>query len=326
MPAPRVLIIGGTGFLGRHLTAAAVARGWHVTLLNRGRTAPDRFPDVPTLVGDRDGDVESLAIGQWDAVWDTCGYVPRIVGRSAAHFADRAEHYTFVSTLSVYGELAGSNPEDTALAELQDPSTETVTAETYGGLKAACERTATASFGVQRTLHVRAGLIVGPHDRTDRFAYWPHRIARGGQVLAPGRPEAQIQVIDVRDLTDWIIAATTQRLSGPYNLIGPASPLSMGTFLETTRQLVNPNAELVWVPDEVLVDRGVSPWVGLPLWIPDTDLTTDRSKAIAAGLTFRTLADTVAATHEWLTDTTRPDAFANALDPETERQILASVA
>lgn len=323
--APSVLIIGGTGFLGRHLTARALQAGWAVTLFNRGRRAPDRFPDVPTLVGDRDRDLRRLASGRWDAIWDTCGYVPRVVGGSAAHLASRAEHYTFVSSVSAYEGFGGTNQEADQLATLEDPSVESITGDTYGGLKAASERAATEAFGAERTLLVRPGLIVGPHDHTDRFAYWPWRVQKGGPVVAPGRPDALVQVIDVRDLAEWMVHATEHRLYGAYNTVGPASPTSMHAVLTEVVRVVEPSAELVWVPDDVLLEHDVMPWTGLPLWVPDLDAKTSVAKAVAAGLTHRPLADTIAATRDWLREEPRPGAFANTLSPGLEATLLARV-
>lgn len=319
----RGLVIGGTGFLGRHLTEAARSRGWTLTLLNRGIRAPDHFPDLDTRLADRDGGLDVLGDDRWDAVWDTCGYLPRVVRASAARLADRVEHYTFVSTVSVYPEIGGTNEEATELTSLENPDEETVSGETYGGLKAACEHAVTSVYGA-RSMIVRPGLIVGPHDHTDRLAYWPMRVARGGNVLAPGDPGTLIQIIDVRDLAEWMVHATEGRLRGAYNAVGPATPLSMGDFLAEVCRVVNPAATLVWVPNEALLAAEVSPWTELPLWIPGEDVCTDGSKATAAGLRHRPLADTIAATHAWLVETPRMGAFADTLDAEVEAALVSA--
>jgi uncharacterized protein YbjT (DUF2867 family) len=216
-----LLILGGTIFLGRHLVEAALRHNHQVTLFNRGRHQPELFPEVEKLRGDRDGGLEVMRGRQWDAVIDTSGYVPRLVQASAEILAGAVKHYTFISSISVYANFSPSgNNESTPLQVLADPTVETVTPETYGGLKALCEQTAEAAMP-GRVLKVRAGLLVGPYDPIPRFAYWLRRVSQGGEVLAPGRPDRFIQLIDARDLAEWIIHMAEANLSLDFALFVP---------------------------------------------------------------------------------------------------------
>src|SRR5919107_753483 len=242
-----LLILGGTGFLGRHLVEAALGDGHRVTLFNRGLSGPGLFPEAETIVGDRDGDLSSLRGRRWDAAIDTCGYVPRVARASAGLLADAVDHYTFVSSISVYRDDIGPGAdEDAPVQELEDPAVEEVTGETYGGLKALSERAAEEEMP-GRVLNVRPGLISGPHDPTDRFTYWPRRISAGGDVLAPDRPELRVQFIDVRDLAAWMIAMSAGQQTGTFNATGPAYELRMGKLLEECEAAGGGDARLVWV-------------------------------------------------------------------------------
>lgn len=298
----KVLILGGTKFLGRHLTESALKAGHEVTLFNRGKTNPGLFPNVENLTGDRDNDLSSLKGRTWDVVVDTSGYIPRAVKATAELLADSVEHYTFISTISVYSDttIYGMD-ENGPLATIDDETREDVTGETYGALKVLCERAAEAAMP-GRVLNVRSGLIVGPHDPTDRFTYWPVRVAMGGEVLAPGKPEMAVQFIDARDQTDWIIRMAEARKTGTFNVTGPAQPLTMSELLETAKAVTGSDATFTWVNDDFLVENEVAPFTELPLWIPETynglqALNIDR--ALAAGLTFRPLADTIRDTLNW---------------------------
>ena len=222
----KVLILGGTRFLGRHLVEQALEAGDAVTLFHRGTGGCTLFPEVEHIHGDRDGQLDRLKDGRWDVVIDTSGYVPRLVSDSARLLADRVEHYTFVSTISVFREFVPGMNEDAPLAELEDPTVETVTGETYGGLKVLCERAAEAAMP-GRVHHVRAGLIVGPHDNTDRFTYWVRRIPMGGRVLIPEPADRPIQVIHAGDLAAWILARAGKRRPGTFLATGPRTPHTM---------------------------------------------------------------------------------------------------
>jgi len=321
-----LLIIGGTRFLGRALVDEARAAGHTLTLFNRGRSNPALYPDVEQLHGDRDGGLAALAGRRWDAAIDTCGYVPRVVRAAADFLAPAIDHYTFISTMSVYAEpLAEGTDEAAPVGTIPDESIEEITGGSYGPLKALCERAATEAMD-GRALHVRSGLIVGPHDASDRFSYWPARVARGGEVLAPVSPDYGVQFIDVRDLAAWTLRATAARLTGAYNVTGPERPLPIGRLLDAARDLTGSDARFTWVPDDFLTAHDVGPYVELPLWVP-ADAggfnSFNINRALAAGLTFRPVTETIADTLAWLA--TRPDdtVWRAGLTAEREAQLLA---
>jgi 2'-hydroxyisoflavone reductase len=329
----RLLILGGTLYLGRHLVEAALARGHRVTLFNRGRTNPDLFPEVERITGDRDHDLGALGNREWDAVVDTCGYLPKTVRASAAALANRVGHYAFVSTISVYADnTRGGLVESDAVAEIAPGTPEELTGETYGGFKAICERILAEAFG-QRTIAIRAGLIFGPHDATDRSAYWPERLERGGDVLAPGPPERPLQLIDVRDLAEWTIRTCESKTSGIFNATGPAETLRMQHFLEACRAVAGTESRRVWVDEAFLLAHEVQPYNELPLWVPEKYQafeTVNVQAAIAQGLVFRPLEETVRATLEWARSVRglpRPGKIGIELPPamtaERERELLA---
>ncbi|MBX3014865.1 MAG: NAD-dependent epimerase/dehydratase family protein [Caldilineaceae bacterium] len=303
----KILILGGTVFVGRHLVEAATSRGHTVTLFNRGQHNPELFPQVEKLRGNRDGELAVLAGRQWDAVIDTCGYVPRLVHDAATALADQVDHYTFISTISVYPDYSQAGLDETAaVGTLPDPTVEEVTGERYGPLKALCEAAAEAAMP-GRVLTIRPGLIVGPHDPTDRFTYWPVRVARGGAVLAPGEPSQAVQFIDVRDLAAWTIRMVEAKATGVYNATGPATTLPMQRFLAACNQVGGAQANLLWVDEPFLTEAKVGAFVELPLWVPAAMAGLEQincGKAIAAGLTFRPLATTIGDTLTW--HATRP--------------------
>lgn len=306
----KLLILGGTSFLGRHLVEIAQARGHTLTLFNRGQRNPDLFPDIERLRGDRDGDLTALHGHTWDAAIDTSGYFPRIVRASAELLADAVSHYTFVSSISVYSDVSIIGIDESApVGALADPTVEEITGETYGPLKALCEQAVEQSLP-DHALIIRPGLIVGPYDPTDRFTYWPHRVAQGGEVLAPARPDYLVQIIDARDLASWILTMVEAHQTGVYNATGPAHPLTLGNVLDTCRTVSGSDAHTTWVAEQFLLDQHVEPWMQLPLWVPESDPANagfsaiNCHRAIAAGLTFRPLAGTVRDTLAW--DATRP--------------------
>jgi 2'-hydroxyisoflavone reductase len=309
----KLLVLGGTKFLGRHVVDAALDAGHDLTIFTRGQTNPELYPDVERLYGNRDGDLDALRGGRWDGVVDTSGYVPRIVRQSAEELREVVDRYVFVSTISVYAE-----PE-----ELADPATEDVQ-QHYGALKRACERVVEEIYG-NRSARIRAGLIVGPFDPTDRFTYWPRHIAAGGDVLAPGDPNAPVQLIDARDLAAWLVRLALHGPGGTFDATGPAGPLTLAVALERMRAALGSDGRFVWVEGQHVLEAGVQPWTELPLWLPDEGwplMQRDVSAAIAAGLTFRPLEETVVDTLAW--DRTvggdRP-----TLTEEKEQEILASV-
>lgn len=317
----KLLIIGGTRFLGRHLVESVLASGHELTLFNRGRNNPDLFPDVEKLRGDRGGDLSALRGRNWDAVIDTCGYVPRLVRASAQVLADTTGHYTFISSISVYADFNKPGMDENApLGTLQDESVEEITDMTYGPLKALCEKAAEEAMP-GRVLAVRPGYIVGPHDPTDRFTYWPRRVAQGDEMVAPGRPDSPVQFIDVRDLAEWIVRMVENKQVGVYNATGPDYTLTMQQLLETCKSVSGSNARFIWVSEEFLAEHKVE----LPIWVPDSEIggaTINCEKAIAAGLKFRPLANTIQATLSW--DATRPPNLERHADlkPGQEAQLL----
>ncbi|RED54685.1 NAD-dependent epimerase/dehydratase family protein [Cohnella lupini] len=303
----KILILGGTVFLGHHLVHSAVRAGHEVTIFSRGITRAESVPDgVEKLIGNRDGNLDALAGKRWDAVIDTSGYVPRVVRLSAKLLATVTDHYTFISSVSVYRDFLTPGIDETGtIGTLSDPSTEDV-GSAYGQLKALCEQAVEQEMP-GRALVIRPGLIVGPLDPTDRFTYWPSRIRRGCQVLAPGTPDASVQIIDARDLADWTIRMIESKATGVYNAAGPTGKLTMASFLDQCRQAVGSDSELVWVDNDFLLKNGIGPWIEMPLWIPgvgETEqvrhlLSVNAEKALAAGLTFRPLKDTILDTLQW---------------------------
>ncbi len=324
----KLLIIGGTQFVGRHLADAALRRGHELTLFHRGQTGADLFPEAEHLTGDRDGaGLEVLRGRRWDAVVDTCGYVPRIVRQSAELLADSVARYVFISTISVYADFKTPHQNETApLGKLKDPDTEEVTGETYGPLKVECERAVEEALP-GRALMIRPGFIVGPYDPTDRFTYWPRRIAAGGEVLAPGTPSQPIQVIDARDLAEWTLEMVERKETGAYNATGPDYGLTLGTVLETCREVSGSNARLRWVPDAFLTENDADSTRLLPFYVSSSSdmaglMTANIGKAVAQGLTFRPLAETVQDTLAW--DKTRPAdvPLKVGMPSEQERELL----
>jgi 2'-hydroxyisoflavone reductase len=353
-----ILILGGTKFLGRALVEAARARGHTLTLFNRGKQDPTAFPDVEQVHGDRtlppdDAGVFGALFARdagraWDAVVDTAAYLPRDVRAAAEVFGGRTGHFTFVSSISALASHARPGQDESSpAAELTDAQRVEVDAipvgtaltsaqlgELYGPLKAECERLVIEAFG-PRALVVRPGLIVGPYDPSERFTYWPVRMMRGGNVLAPGRPARGITFIDVRDLAEWMVRLIEGKQGGTYMASGPARPAPIGAVLEVCEHVAHergaPTARLVWAPDEWLLAHKVGPWMELPLWIPEFDPDSagffgeDCSKARAAGLTFRPLEDTVRATLDWALARPQGEKGPAGMPPDTEARLLAEI-
>lgn len=326
-----LLVLGGTAFLGPAIVRAALSRGHTLTLFNRGRTNPHLFPGVEKLRGDRNGDLAALKDRSWDAVIDTSAYVPRVARLSAALLRESVKHYIFVSTISVYPGFGTSNEaitEQTPVGQLPDVSVEKVTGETYGPLKALCEAAVEAEMP-GRTTAVRPGLIVGPEDPTDRFTWWPARVARGGDIAAPGDGSAPVQVIDVRDLGAWLVQVAEQGTMGCFNAVGFDGDVSFMEFLHGLKCALNTRARFTWVPEDVLAAEGVAPFMGMPLWLPKDKLpVVSNQRAIAAGLTFRPLTNTAQDTVTWLHGE-RTDGRLSpriGLTPEREAALLGAAA
>ena len=322
----RILILGGTSFAGRHLAALALERDHELTLFNRGRTRPELFAEAERITGERAGSLDGLRGRRFDAVVDMSGYFPADVERSARLLAPAAGSYLFVSSRSVYADHSVPGLDETAaLAELPPgaPSDE-ITGESYGPLKVACERAVQDAFA-GRAVILRPGLIVGPHDPTGRFTYWPSRVAEGGDVLAPAPPDQAVQLIDARDLAAFALALVERGAEGTFDVVTPAGMLTLGGVLDACREACGSEAAPVWVDERFLLDHAVEPWTELPLWTPGEDFAgfqrSDTSRAVAAGLTVRPIAETAADTLAWAA-TAAPDPGA-AMTREREAELLA---
>jgi 2'-hydroxyisoflavone reductase len=333
----RILVLGGTRFIGLHMTEYALRRGHVLTFFNRGRTNTGRFPQIERIQGDRNGDLGGLAGRQWDAVIDNSAYVPRQVQASAARLEPNVGRYVFVSSISVYPDFSVPRDEDSTVGTLADPAIETVDGATYGPLKALCEQAALKAFGASRSTLVRPGLIVGPDDNTDRFTYWPARAARGGPMLAPGTPRDRIQVIDVRDLAMFTIQAIERGTGGTFNLVSPPGRFTMGQLLDESiaaaRRFAKPAVapSINWVPPEFLAAQKIEPWSDLPVWLPSSGESaafagTSAARALQAGLSVRPLRETVFDTLAWHLQ--RPAAERAALKAglTAERELAALAA
>lgn len=328
----KILIIGGTRFLGRALVNSALAHGHLLTLFNRGQSNPGLFPEVEHLTGDRANDLSTLEGRRWDAVIDTCGYEPGVVRRSAELLAEAVDRYVFISSISVYADVSKPGVDELAPVEkLPVGADETFAIEKYGALKALCEQVVEQALP-GRALIIRPGLIVGEYDPTDRFTYWPWRVSRGGEVLAPNRPEHQTQFIDVRDLAEWIVRMVEEAHSGVYNATGLYEPVTMGKLLETSRSISGSDARFTWVSEAFLLENKVEPWKDMPLYLPESDPAyagADQisiQKALQAGLTFRSMEDTIRSTLSWAKSRPADHAWRAGLASEREAELLQKAA
>ena len=324
----RLLILGGTGFIGPHQVRYALARGHRITVFNRGRQRETWPGPVEELLGDRDGDLKALEGRDWDVCIDNATSLPRWVRDAARLLKGHIGQYVFISTISAYAANDRTTDETAALAVYKggDPMAETTTSlsadrrRLYGPLKAQCEQEALTQYGEAATTIIRASLIVGPGDETDRFTYWPARLARGGAILAPGDGSDPVQLIDVRDLAEWTIRVAEERTIGVFNASGPGRPMTMEQMLAGIVQGLQVAPELVWAPTAFLKENDVSPWGDMPVWIPGQGETfgfhrRDIRRAIAAGLTYRALPLTAADTVAWL----------RALPPERQARLRAGL-
>ncbi|HET7571579.1 MAG TPA: NAD-dependent epimerase/dehydratase family protein [Gaiellaceae bacterium] len=320
----RLLVLGGTRFLGRAVAEAAVASGHEVTLANRGETNPELLPEAERVRVDLAGDLAPLGEGRWDAAIDLDPtQLPRQTRRRAEALAGSVDRYVFTSTISVYSDVSQPAREDSPVLEPPDPEPEAFDVELYGALKVGSERAVREVFG-ERCAIVRPGLIGGPHDPTDRFTYWPRRLAEGGDVLAPGNPGSPVQVIDARDLGAWMVELADRGVAGVFNATGPAEPVTLGEVLERVAAAVGGDVRLVWTDEQRILDAGVVPFAELPLWVPGDEwsglMRVDISRALAEGLTLRPLEETARDTLAWSVEAgeQRP-----TLSRSKERELLA---
>jgi len=315
----RLLVIGGTRFVGRHVVEAALVAGHDVTLVHRSAT--DLFPSARHVLADRNGDLSALADGEWDATVDVCAYLPGQVRSLAAALGDRGGHHVFVSTVSVYADPPGpGGDEDSPLLPVAGDDVAAVTNETYGPLKVACEQAAVAAYG-DRLAIVRPTYVIGPHDHTGRYPWWVRRMARGGEVLAPGAPDDPAQVIDARDLADFQLGLATGRIGGVFNAVRPYLPWA--DLLEATAAVAPAGTTLTWVDPEWLTGQGVT-GADLPLWsegVVEWASAMSPARAEAAGLRHRPLSETVRDTAAWATDDLLVDGV--GLTPDREAELLA---
>ncbi len=321
----KLLVLGGTQFVGRHIVEAALSRRHKVTLFHRGRTNQGLFPQAMELIGDRDGGLDVLIGHTWDAVIDVNGYIPRLVSDAARRVVGRADRYVFISTISVYADYGVPNQnEDSPLAPPPDPTVEEIAKGTYGPLKVACEHAAEAAMP-GRTLIVRPGFIVGPWDHTGRFPYWARRVSDGGEMLVPGDPSEPVQFIDARDLAAFVLRITEAKQTGVYNATGPRDSYTWGRLLEDCRLVSGSATRFIWVREPFLEAQGVTS-AELPMWVGSEGgglMRTDCRKAIAAGLAFRPVAETIRETLAWDREHGRRDV---GLAPEREKALLAAQA
>ncbi|HEY0369170.1 MAG TPA: NAD-dependent epimerase/dehydratase family protein [Chthoniobacterales bacterium] len=338
-PKPmRILILGGTGFTGPYQVRYALDRGHKVTVFNRGKSHPGELPEgVEQLIGDRNGQLDALKNRKWDVVIDNPTSVPVWVRDVAQVLKGNVERYVFTSTISVYADNSKPNDESGPLAKYDGPDAMKETRESliasqfklYGPLKALSEAEAEKWFP-KKTLIIRPGLIVGPNDQTDRFTYWPVRIDRGGEVLAPGEPSDPVQFIDARDLAEWTIRMVENGATGIYNATGPAKDLGVGSMLDGIKSALNSNATFTYADADFLEAQKVSPWSDMPVWVPSGGeegglARTSIKKALAAGLSFRPLEVTARDTLAWFKTLPpeRQSKLQAGLKPEREAEVLA---
>src|SRR5450432_632534 len=319
-PKPlKILILGGTGFTGPYQVKYALARGHKMTVFNRGKTHPGELPvGVEQLIGDRNGKLDALKGRKWDVVIDNPTSVPVWVRDAAAILKGNIGRYIFISTISVYADNRKPGMDETApLAKYDGPDVMKETRDSiiaskfalYGPLKALSEKE-TQKWFPDNSLIIRPGLIVGPGDESDRFSYWPVRIARGGEMLAPGDPSDPVQFIDARDLAEWTIRMAEQGTTGVYNATGPAKTLTIGEVLEGIKTALGSSAKFTWVPAKFLETQKVEPWSDMPVWVPSTGEdaggeTINIKRALDKGLTFRPLAETARDTLAWFKSQTK---------------------
>jgi 2'-hydroxyisoflavone reductase len=332
----RILVLGGTRFIGLHMTALAQQRGHTLTFFNRGKTKADRFPEVERIKGDRNGEIDGLKGREWDVVIDNSGYVPRHVRLTAELLAPKVRQYVFTSSISVYPDFSVPRDEKSPVGKLPDETVEKVDGDTYGPLKALCEQAVEKALPGRATI-IRPGLIVGPDDNTDRFTWWPARAARGGEFIAPGAAQDPFQVIDARDLAAFTINAVEKDITGTFNLVSNVNGFRFGELTDACIAAANRQAKpadlprATWIPAEFLEEQKVAPWSEMPVWLPAKGeeaafAGTSNAAAVANGLKITPLAKTVDDTLAW--HLTRPaeerEKLKAGIAPEKEAAVLAA--
>jgi 2'-hydroxyisoflavone reductase len=332
----KILILGGTRFIGLHMTELALARGHALTFFNRGKTHTDRYPAIERIKGDRNGEIDGLKDREWDVVIDNSGYVPRHVRLSAELLAPKVKQYVFTSSISVYPDFSVPRDESSPVGKLADETVEKVDGDTYGPLKALCEQAVQKIYG-ERAMVIRPGLIVGPDDNTDRFTYWPARAARGGEFIAPGAPGDPFQVIDVRDLAAFTINAIEGGVGGTYNLVSDVNKFRFGELTDACVAAAKRQAKpaspprAIYLPTEFLEEQKVEPWSEMPVWLPAKGdeaafAGTSNAAARAKGLTITPIRKTVDDTLAW--HLARPaeerEKLKSGIAPDKEATVLAA--
>lgn len=323
----KILVLGGTVFLGRAVVEAALARGHELTLFHRGTHGAELYPQVERVLGDRVTDLDRLAGGRWDLAIDTCAYRPSEVEAASDALLERVERYQFVGSVSAYADPSKPGIDERAPLSAWKPADgEELTSESYGPLKAACEAVARRRWG-DRALLVRPGLIVGPWDPSDRFTWWAERADAGGRMPVPAELDQPVQWIDVRDLAEWMLHAGTEGLSGACNLVGPNDPAVLGDLLDGCLTEAADPATPVPMPGEFLLAQGVQPWVEIPLWLPGEEMAgleqVDGSRAADSGLRTRPLLETLRDLRAWLPERGERPRRAG-LPAEKEAAVLAA--
>ena len=329
----KILILGGTGFIGPHMVREAQGRGHTITLFNRGKSNPDLFSDVETLIGDRDGNLQALEGRKWDVVIDNSGYLPRLVGDSARLLAEAVDHYLFISTISVYASFGQRFLDETAaLKVLVDEGSEEID-KYYGELKVLCEQAVQETLPGRNTI-IRPGLIAGPGDHTDRLGYWPIRVSRGGHMLAPGDGSDFMQWVDARDLAQFAIRCVEREITGIYNAVRPAAAYTIGDMIEDSRVISSvKDLEVEWIPVDFLASHEIHPFANLPAWVPSSPanefsgvFTVSGAAGVAKGLRARAATETIGDTLAWWK--TLPEERRNpiraGISAEKEAKVLAA--
>jgi 2'-hydroxyisoflavone reductase len=326
----KILLIGGTGFVGRHICTELLKNGHKVTLFNRGRTEKELFPECERIVGDRDISHEALMGHTWDAAIDTNGRMPSVVKEAARLLRKQVGHYSFISSISAYEALQPNSldhpktiNETSKLATITSSEIDDTSMRTYGKRKARCEADILEVWH-DKALISRPGLIVGPWDTTDRFTYWPVRIHEGGDIICPGTGDDEVRFIDVRDLAMWHVKMIEEGKHGTFNLTGPAKKLTIKELVKTGVRLINPSSKIIWASQAFLQKHSVSAWSDMPVWAPAMT-TIDSSKAVASGLKFRPLADTIVDTFKWAESQDMKRPLKAGLTKQREDNLIKSI-